>query len=78
MLGDIFGVDGVIVLIVIAALLFGSSQIPTLARSLGTAQSEFILARGQASTPSSTREAVGTRVRHQGPSTPDRPLGRPG
>jgi sec-independent protein translocase protein TatA len=41
MIADIFGVDGVIVLVVIAALLFGSSQIPKLARSLGSAQSEF-------------------------------------
>jgi len=38
---EIFGMDGVIVLIIIAAVLFGSSQIPKLARSLGSAQSEF-------------------------------------
>jgi len=46
---EIFGMDGVIVLIVIAAVLFGSSQIPKLARSLGSAQSEFKkgLAEGQ-------------------------------
>ncbi len=41
MLAEIFGVDGVIVVIVILAVLFGSSQIPKLARSLGSAQSEF-------------------------------------
>ena len=41
MLADIFGVDGIIVLIVVIAVLFGSSQIPKLARSLGSAQSEF-------------------------------------
>jgi len=41
MLADIFGLDGVIVLIVVIAVLFGSSQIPKLARSLGSAQSEF-------------------------------------
>jgi sec-independent protein translocase protein TatA len=41
MVADIFGVDGVIVLIVVIAVLFGSSQIPKLARSLGSAQSEF-------------------------------------
>jgi len=41
MVADIFGVDGVIVLIVVIAVLFGGSQIPKLARSLGTAQSEF-------------------------------------
>ena len=41
MVADIFGVDGVIVLIVVLAVLFGGSQIPKLARSLGSAQSEF-------------------------------------
>ncbi len=41
MTAEIFGVDGVIVLIVVLAVLFGSSQIPKLARSLGSAQTEF-------------------------------------
>lgn len=41
MLAEIFGVDGIIVVIVIGMVLFGSSQIPKLARSLGSAQKEF-------------------------------------
>jgi sec-independent protein translocase protein TatA len=41
LLAEIFGVDGVIVLIVIVVVLFGGSQIPKLARSLGSAQSQF-------------------------------------
>lgn len=41
MLAEIFGFDGVIVLIVVGMVLFGSSQIPKLARSLGSAQKEF-------------------------------------
>jgi sec-independent protein translocase protein TatA len=41
MLAEIFGLDGVIVVIVIGMVLFGSSQIPKLARSLGSAQKEF-------------------------------------
>ena len=41
MVADIFGMDGVVVLIVVIAVLFGSSQIPKLAKSLGSAQSEF-------------------------------------
>jgi len=40
-IAEIFGMDGIIVLIVIVAVLFGSSQIPKLARSLGSAQNEF-------------------------------------
>lgn len=38
---EIFGVDGIIVLIVVVLVLFGSTQIPKLARSLGSAQKEF-------------------------------------
>jgi TatA/E family protein of Tat protein translocase len=41
MLAEIFGIDGVIVLVVVLAVLFGSSQIPRLARSLGSAKREF-------------------------------------
>jgi len=38
---DLFGEQGIIVIIVIALVLFGSTQIPKLARSLGSAQTEF-------------------------------------
>jgi sec-independent protein translocase protein TatA len=38
---EIFGMDGIIVLIVVVLVLFGSTQIPKLARSLGSAQKEF-------------------------------------
>jgi TatA/E family protein of Tat protein translocase len=41
MLGEIFGVDGVIVLIVVVVLLFGGAAIPKLARNLGSAKNEF-------------------------------------
>ena len=38
---DLFGEQGIIVLIVVVLVLFGSTQIPKLARSLGSAQKEF-------------------------------------
>jgi sec-independent protein translocase protein TatA len=41
MLGEIFGFDGMIVLVVLVALLFGGAAIPKLARSLGSAKNEF-------------------------------------
>lgn len=41
MLAEIFGLDGMIVLIVVLVVLFGGSQIPKLAKSLGSAQTEF-------------------------------------
>src|ERR1700678_3972713 len=40
MLADVFGVDGVIVLIVVVVLLFGGAAIPKLARNLGSAKNE--------------------------------------
>ena len=41
MLAEIFGVDGIVVVVVVVAVLFGSTQIPKLARSLGSARTEF-------------------------------------
>jgi len=41
MLGEIFGVDGIIVLIVVLVVLFGGAAIPKFARSLGSAKTEF-------------------------------------
>ena len=42
MLAEIFGVDGIIVIVVVAiVLLFGGSQLPKLARGLGSASHEF-------------------------------------
>lgn len=41
MLGEIFGMDGVIVLVIVVVLLFGGSAIPKLARNLGSAKTEF-------------------------------------
>ena len=56
MLADIFGVDGVIVLIVVVVLLFGGAAIPKLARNLGSAKNEFEkgMDEGKKSSPSSS------------------------
>ena len=41
-LGEIFGPDGLIILaVVLVVLLFGGSQLPKLARGLGSAKGEF-------------------------------------
>jgi sec-independent protein translocase protein TatA len=59
MLAEIFGMQGVIVVVVVAVVLFGGTQIPKLARSLGTARSEF--KRGLAeTTETGASEAGGT------------------
>ena len=41
LLGSIEGPDLIIVIIVVAALVFGGSAIPKLARNLGSAKNEF-------------------------------------
>jgi sec-independent protein translocase protein TatA len=60
MLGEIFGLDGVIVIIVAVVVLFGGSQIPKLARSLGSAQREFKdgLKDGAAAAPAPSEAAA--------------------
>jgi sec-independent protein translocase protein TatA len=40
-LAEIFGMDGIVVVLVIVLVLFAAPQIPKLARSLGTAKGEF-------------------------------------
>jgi TatA/E family protein of Tat protein translocase len=46
MLGEIFGVDGIVVVLVLAVLVFGGAAIPKLARNLGSAKHQF--EKGQA------------------------------
>lgn len=41
MLAEIFSETGIIVVLLVVVLLFGSTQLPKLARSLGSAQGEF-------------------------------------
>ena len=41
MIGEVFGVDGVVVLVVAVVLLFGGAAIPKLARNLGSAKNQF-------------------------------------
>jgi sec-independent protein translocase protein TatA len=57
-LAEIFGLDGVVVLVVAVVVLFGGTQIPKLARSLGSAQREF--KTGLREGASETSEAVPT------------------
>jgi len=41
MLAEIFGVDGIIILVVVLVVVFGGAAIPKLARNLGSAKNEF-------------------------------------
>jgi TatA/E family protein of Tat protein translocase len=40
-LGDIFGPDLIVVVVIVAVLVFGGAAIPKLARNLGSAKTEF-------------------------------------
>ena len=62
---DLFGEQGIIVLVVIAVVLFGSTQIPKLARSLGSAQKEF--KKGLDEGAQDDRRGSGCRGRSAGP-----------
>ncbi len=65
MLGEIFGLDGIVVLVVVVVVLFGGTQIPKLARSLGSAQREFKSGQREGSTTEVPAEASDA-----GPSKP--------
>ena len=41
MLADVFGLDAISAIVIIAILLFGGAAIPKLARSLGSAKTQF-------------------------------------
>jgi Sec-independent protein translocase protein TatA len=41
MLGEIFGVDGIVLVIIALVVLFGGAAIPKLARNLGSAKTQF-------------------------------------
>ena len=41
MIAEIFGMDGIVLLIIAVAVLFGSSQLPKLAKSINSARREF-------------------------------------
>ena len=58
MLAEIFGLDGIVVLIVVVAVLFGGTQIPKLARSLGSARSEFKKGLAEVQDPSPLTDAT--------------------
>ena len=48
---------GIVVIVVVVAVLFGSTQIPKLARSLGSARSEFKKGLAEVQDPSADTDA---------------------
>jgi sec-independent protein translocase protein TatA len=66
MLAEIFGPDLLIIVIVIAVLIFGGAAIPKLARSLGSAQSEFKKGVADAKTDGTSGDAKATETTANG------------
>jgi TatA/E family protein of Tat protein translocase len=64
-LGEIFGVDGIIVVVVVAILLFGGAAIPKFAKNLGSAKTEFEkgLKEGKATGDAATKTAETTETK---------------
>jgi sec-independent protein translocase protein TatA len=56
MLAEIFSMDGMVVIVLVVAVLFGSTQIPKLARSIGSARSEFKRGLAEVHEPLSDRD----------------------
>jgi len=67
MLAEIFGPDLIIVIVIVAVLLIGGTQIPKLARSLGSAKNQFEqgLKEGQAD---SAKKSNGTSAASDNPA----------
>jgi TatA/E family protein of Tat protein translocase len=63
-LGDIFGPDLLVVVIVVAVLIFGGAAIPKLARNLGSAKTEFEkgLKEGKNSNATNASDAADTKA----------------
>jgi TatA/E family protein of Tat protein translocase len=63
-LGDIFGPDLLVVVIVVAVLIFGGAAIPKLARNLGSAKTEFEkgLKEGKNANATNTSDAPDTKA----------------
>ncbi|MGD0056105.1 MAG: twin-arginine translocase TatA/TatE family subunit [Acidimicrobiales bacterium] len=61
-LGEIFGPDLLIVVIMVAVLIFGGSAIPKLARSVGQAKNEFEKGLGSAKAASDSITSATTLI----------------
>ena len=79
MLADVFGLDAVWAIVIIAILLFGGAAIPKLARNLGSAKNQFEkgLEEGKAkpTTTTPTSAAVDTPAVAPAPSAEEKTPG---
>jgi Sec-independent protein translocase protein TatA len=57
MLGEIFGMDGIVVVVILAVVVFGGAAIPKLARNLGSAKHQFEKGLGEGKQASAAEAA---------------------
>src|ERR1700738_3607377 len=69
LLGNIFGPDVLIVVVIAVVLLFGAGQLPKLARSVGEASKEFKKSQQEAEDEAKARESA---VKNTPPSADDK------
>ena len=62
MLAEIFGMDGIVVVAILAVVLFGGAAIPKLARNLGSAKNQFEKGLDEGKRASSVESPVVTSV----------------
>ena len=68
-LGEIFGPDLLIVVIVVAVLVFGGAAIPKLAKNLGSAKSEFEKGLKESKTSSASVDKPAPAAETKAPDT---------
>jgi TatA/E family protein of Tat protein translocase len=68
-LGEIFGPDLLIVVIVVAVLVFGGAAIPKLAKNLGSAKSEFEKGLKESKNTDASSDKPATPVETKAPDT---------
>jgi sec-independent protein translocase protein TatA len=61
-LAEIFGMDGIVVVVLLAVVLFGGAAIPKLARSLGSAKNQFEKGLNEGKNPSPVVKATPSTV----------------
>jgi Sec-independent protein translocase protein TatA len=62
MLAEIFGMDGIVVVAILAVVLFGGAAIPKLARNLGSAKNQFEKGLGEGKRVPAVASPVATSV----------------
>lgn len=70
MIGDIFGVDGIVVLVLVIVLIFGFNKLPKMAKNLGEANKEFKKAQREAEEEAKAEEVRARAAQEEAAKAP--------